>query len=98
MSEKLSELLESDGKTHRSWLFRCPGCEFPHQCDNRWIWNGSKEAPTFDGSVLVRREYGEERVKQVCHSYVREGRIEFLSDSTHALAGKTVDLPSWDRT
>lgn len=30
----------------------------------------------------------------VCHSFVREGQIEFLSDCTHALAGKTVDLPS----
>ncbi|NMW24036.1 ammonia monooxygenase [Rhodanobacter denitrificans] len=29
----------------------------------------------------------------ICHSYVRDGRIEFLPDSTHALAGKTVELP-----
>lgn len=27
-----------------------------------------------------------------CHSFVKGGRIEFLSDSTHALAGKTVVL------
>lgn len=31
--------------------------------------------------------------KRVCHSFVRGGRIEFLSDCTHALAGQTVDLP-----
>lgn len=30
-----------------------------------------------------------------CHSFVRAGRIEFLSDCTHALAGKTVPLPPW---
>lgn len=30
-----------------------------------------------------------------CHSFVRDGRIQFLADSTHALAGKTVDLPAW---
>lgn len=29
----------------------------------------------------------------LCHSYVRAGRIEFLSDSSHALAGQIVDLP-----
>lgn len=29
----------------------------------------------------------------VCHSFIRDGRIEFLSDCTHALAGQTVDLP-----
>jgi hypothetical protein len=28
-----------------------------------------------------------------CHSFVTDGRIQFLSDSTHALAGQTVDLP-----
>lgn len=29
----------------------------------------------------------------ICHSWVRDGRIQFLSDSTHELAGQTVDLP-----
>lgn len=28
-----------------------------------------------------------------CHSFVTDGRIEFLGDCTHALAGQTVDLP-----
>jgi len=32
---------------------------------------------------------------QRCHSWVRDGRIEFLADSTHALSGQTVDLPEW---
>ena len=31
----------------------------------------------------------------VCHSFVTDGRIQFLDDCTHALAGKTVDLPDW---
>ena len=31
----------------------------------------------------------------VCHSLIRDGRIEFLSDCTHALAGQTVDLPEF---
>ena len=30
-----------------------------------------------------------------CHSYVRNGEIQFLADSTHALAGQTVPLPDW---
>lgn len=28
-----------------------------------------------------------------CHSYVTDGRIQFLGDCTHALVGQTVDLP-----
>lgn len=31
----------------------------------------------------------------VCHSFVTDGRIQFLGDSTHALAGQTVDLPGF---
>lgn len=32
----------------------------------------------------------------VCHSFVRDGQIEFLGDCTHSLAGQTVPLPSVD--
>ncbi len=32
----------------------------------------------------------------MCHSYVIDGRIQFLADSTHALAGQTVDLPEFE--
>lgn len=33
------------------------------------------------------------QVEHVCHSFVTDGRIQFLNDCTHALAGQTVDLP-----
>ena len=29
-----------------------------------------------------------------CHSFVRDGQIQFLGDCTHKLAGQTVPLPS----
>lgn len=29
-----------------------------------------------------------------CHSFVTDGRIQFLTDCAHALAGQTVDLPT----
>ncbi|WP_026790330.1 DUF6527 family protein [Pleomorphomonas oryzae] len=34
-------------------------------------------------------------VPLVCHSFITDGRIQFLGDCTHALAGQTVDLPDW---
>ena len=34
----------------------------------------------------------------VCHSYVRDGQIQFLGDCTHALAGQTVPLTARDDT
>ncbi len=33
--------------------------------------------------------------KNVCHSFVRDGQIQFLGDCTHALANQTVPLPEW---
>ena len=32
----------------------------------------------------------------VCHSHVRDGKIQFLGDCTHALKGTTVELPDWE--
>lgn len=76
----------------------------------RWGFNGNAEAPTFTPSVLVRGTVpitddeharimaGEafEPTPLVCHSFVTDGRIQFLSDCTHALAGQTIDLPEWN--
>ncbi len=82
--------------------FRCPGCGWPHsinvavdpEAPNRpvWDWNGSDEKPTFSPSILVRG--GE--LNGICHSFVRDGQIQFLADCKHDLAGKTVELPDWD--
>lgn len=30
-----------------------------------------------------------------CHSFVTDGRIQFLSDCSHELAGQTLDLPEF---
>jgi hypothetical protein len=35
-------------------------------------------------------------VCSVCHSFVADGRIQFLGDCTHALAGQTVEIPEWE--
>jgi hypothetical protein len=31
-----------------------------------------------------------------CHSFVKDGKIQFMFDSGHALKGQTVDIPDWD--
>lgn len=85
--------------------FRCPGCNDIHgvvvDAPDCWGWNGNLDRPTFTPSVLVRygnSEPGPLGVRAVCHSFVTDGRIQYLSDSTHALAGQTVDLPPWDQS
>jgi Family of unknown function (DUF6527) len=77
------------------WIWHCPGCQMPHSCDKRWTFNGDTEKPTFRASVLVAWDYGDPPEKRRCHSFVTDGRIAFLADCTHALAGQTVDLPPW---
>ena len=55
-----------------------------------WTWNGSTESPTLRPSVLTQghREDGPFR----CHSWITDGRAQFLDDSDHDLRGTTVDL------
>ena len=82
--------------------FWCPGCGQAHQITVSrdaapdgpcWGFNGDGDCPTFTPSVLVT---GDPRLPQTrCHSYVTRGRILFLQDCTHPLAGQTVDLPDW---
>lgn len=57
---------------------------------NGWEWNGDVDKPTLSPSILTRA--GSEQHPIVCHSYVRNGMIEFLNDCTHSYAGKTVEL------
>lgn len=39
------------------------------------------------------RMLADRRINTVCHTFVTDGRIQFLGDCTHELAGQTVDLP-----
>jgi len=51
-----------------------------------WTWNGDVERPTLKPSI--RSTDG----KTICHSWVNDGQVQFLADSTHELAGKTMAL------
>ncbi|TBU86797.1 DUF6527 family protein [Phytopseudomonas dryadis] len=83
------------------WYF-CNGCDMPHSLQvghgpgPRWGYNGNADAPTFTPSVLSRYRLGEREV--VCHSFVTDGRIQYLGDCTHHLVGQTVDLPNWEES
>jgi hypothetical protein len=84
--------------------FWCPGCNQAHAINigrNGWMWNLDTEHPTFSPSVLVTYAGEDASTNEAppsrCHSFVREGKIEFLSDCTHALRGQTVELRDWPR-
>ena len=58
-----------------------------------WKWNGDKRDPTFSPSILTRLPWGEESREVVNHVFIRDGKIEYLSDCSHEYAGKTLELP-----
>lgn len=102
MGQLLSKILYSHngGKT---LFIQCPGCKnlhpiavdpSAHPAGQSWTWNGSYDAPTFNPSLLCNDHYPSKR----CHSFIRDGQIQFLDDCYHELAGKTVPLapiPDW---
>ena len=79
-----------DGGTH--YFFWCPGCKAHHAPNHIWQFNGDLEKPTFSPSLLCNGSVPERR----CHSFIKDGNIEFLSDCFHSLAGKTVEIPNFD--
>lgn len=83
-------VVASDG----AHVFHCPGCGYAHAFDQRWTFNGDVVKPTFTPSLLVNGS--RQKMGKRCHSFVRDGKIQFLQDCDHALAGQTVDLPPWD--
>ncbi len=100
ISSVLREGTDSHG--HKRLAFWCPGCNDVHSLRIRpapspsWDWNGNAERPTFQPSVLVTyNDLSGEEKDEVCHSFVTDGRIQFLGDCTHKLAGQTVYLPEW---
>ena len=94
-----------------AWIY-CPGCKSYHrlrirmpkeptaeeindQKANRhglWSFNGDVDKPTFRASLLVNSKYPEVR----CHSWITNGKIQFLSDCFHQLKNTTVELPDID--
>jgi len=91
-------------------MFWCPGCDDVHGVSKSWTFDGNYDAPTFSPSILFygRQKLIDEGLEWSalfapdnvttaprCHSFVTAGQIQFLSDSTHALAGQTVPVPAW---
>lgn len=94
--EKLRDHLATSDEDAREILltFTCPGCKCGHHFRVKgegpvWQWNGDYVRPTFSPSLLVWASRAEHR----CHSFVRDGMIQFLEDCAHDLKGQTVALP-----
>lgn len=97
---KMIELNTPDGP---DYIFFCPGCKNYHGVWvtrkhptnlSKWSFNGDLDKPTITPSIVVKAAQYGKFVR--CHSFVTEGKIKFLNDCTHELAGQTVDLKDED--
>lgn len=95
------------GVVYTALKFCCPGCasggpsgyeglhmlpvNSPNINKPSWDFDGNLDAPTLSPSILTK---GYSR----CHSFLKAGVFEFLSDCDHPLVGQKVpipDLPKW---
>ena len=85
-----------DNPTEKRYGFHCEGCGNSHFVRVRgpkpcWKVHGVEEdKPTVSPSIRVRAG------RHICHSFVKDGKIQYLNDCTHELAGKTVEIPDFD--
>ena len=105
--------VDDHGNHYTALMFCCPGCaenvggdgihmlsvNSPNKPPS-WEWNGNLEHPTLSPSILTHnRPYDSKGVPQgICHSFLKDGVFEYLSDCTHSMAGQEVpmtELPTW---
>ncbi len=100
---RVRRLLDQSGKV-QGRMFLCPGCgrhhapsvetPSPHN-GAQWKFNGDEDRPTFTPSILVKVGPFDGGRFEICHSFVTDGRIQFLNDCTHDKRGQTIDLPEF---
>ena len=102
ISAKLRKVICSVPDQGFGLAYWCQGCESAHIVWTKrptrpcWTWDGNKEKPTFTPSVLVTMTSDDPEIpSERCHTFIRAGMVEFLTDCTHKYAGQTLPLPDW---
>lgn len=81
---------------HTQYLYMCPGCGYEHAFGlksegGNHEFDMNLDKPTVSPSLVYNFSPGRK-----CHSFIRNGMIQFLGDCDHALKGQTVNLPEID--
>lgn len=91
------------------FYFWCPGCSEHHSVHTdkvdlngaMHLVTGTPDAPTVSSMIsrtiepFNKSKHANNR-EYICNSFIIDGKIRFLENCTHPLAGKTVDLPYVD--
>ncbi len=97
------------GVNKRYHFYWCYGCDSLHfvainpdknTIGAGWDFSGTLENPIYSPSQLIRYEYGpaEERKTHICHTFIKDGMIQYLGDCTHEFRNQTIPmspLPDW---
>lgn len=89
--------------TAGTYAYFCPGCGKAHTVTTKqengmanpiWGFNGDVDKPTFSPSIAVESYMMKDGAyeRTYCHSFIRNGKIEYLQDCDHSLAGKTIEM------
>lgn len=92
MSEQPSLILRvrsAKSDTEKRYTFYCPGCKCNHAFSTpHWKFNEDFDKPTVSPSLLSNRGHPNSQ----CHLFIVDGKLQYLHDCHHELAGKTVDM------
>lgn len=102
MANKVSRVVNQK-KELQGYGFHCKGCKChhvyytvsQHKGALVWLFNGDMEKPTFRASLLVNADLSCPSTPR-CHIFVTDGKIQYLNDCTHELAGKTIEMEDVD--
>lgn len=76
--------------THYAYF--CIGCNKLHffgvNAEGHHSWNNDYDKPTISPSLLQNF-----RADSICHSFIRNGTIEYLGDCFHSLKNQIIPLP-----
>lgn len=93
--KKLKYIDEESGELwHHQFLYWCEGCDYEHAFSPEiHQFNGDINNPTISPSLLLSNP----QQHRICHSFIKEGKIQYLPDCWHHLAGQTIELPDVDQ-
>lgn len=91
---KVNENIYNGEKFHHTqYFYMCLGCGYEHcfalrKDGGHHEFNMDLDKPTVFPSLLENRN-----PNRVCHSFMKDGKIQYLGDCHHSLAGQTIELP-----
>lgn len=87
------KVVEVQNGAGKAYIITSPATGRDVLFDERWTFNDDFERPTFRPSMLCTfngHENPPEFVRE--HFFVTDGKIQYLPDCHHDMAGKTVDM------